>query len=216
MGKIHFSLFLIFAFLAYLCFLFVDYQFIAWFDQGNFLIWKNIFNYFSVLGDGRFALSIIIFLFVLSWSLQFFALKNFSPIQIQQWRKKLVEQSKTLFLFLLLGGIIIRILKITIGRVRPTYFLEAKIQKFDTLNIAYPFSSFPSGHTQTVTTLMLCLILFYPKYKWFFYTLIFLGATSRIILLAHYFSDVVIGCYIGVICAMLAHRFYQTKISNIA
>ena len=116
-------------------------------------------------------------------------------------------------MYLILGGILVRILKISIGRARPHFFLESG-EKFNSFSFDYLYNSFPSGHTQTVTTLMLCLAFFYSKYRYLFFLFILIGATSRVILLAHYPSDILMGFYIGLVFYFLAKLFYQRQISK--
>ena len=155
----------------------------------------------TYLGDGWLAFGIILFLFFISF------IPYFNSYNKNLFRK----QAKILFLYLILGGVLVRILKILIGRSRPHFFLESGI-KFDPLSLDYLFNSFPSGHTQTVTTLMLCLAFFYSQYRYLFFLLILIGAISRVMLLVHYPSDILIGFYIGLIFYFLARLSYQKQI----
>ena len=102
----------------------------------------------------------------------------------------------------LFSGIIVYLSKLLIGRPRPLNAL---------INIPKSFS-FPSGHTLTslVFYYLLCYLLTINKSKKtkiisYIITsiLVFLIASSRIYLGVHYFSDVIGGIIIGIICILL-------------
>jgi membrane-associated phospholipid phosphatase len=196
-----------------LCFFFVDYPLILWLNENNTGFIKKLFEYITLLGDGFFAFIVILLLFGISLFFQFFSKIHFSVRQ--RWRQIFFEQSKALFIYLILGGLVVRFLKISVGRYRPPLFLETGIQGFDFFRIENQYASFPSGHTQTAATLMLLLAVFYPKYRWLFYFLFFIAAISRIVLLAHYPSDVLMGAYIGILFGIFAKNYYRKKTANL-
>src|SRR6185437_8196465 len=62
--------------------------------------------------------------------------------------------------------------------------------------------SFPSGHSVTVAALAIALYAIYPP-AWPAYALLALAVmASRVILDAHYLSDVIAGFYIGAVFAL--------------
>ncbi|MGQ7868618.1 phosphatase PAP2 family protein [Sunxiuqinia sp. sy24] len=92
-------------------------------------------------------------------------------------------------------------------RMRPfNYFYYDDFHRFIyTVELNYHYS-FPSGHTMTIFAAMSLLAYFAGK-RWaglfFFMTALVIGF-SRIYLLQHFFLDVYVGSFVGVICTVLA------------
>jgi len=74
---------------------------------------------------------------------------------------------------------------------------EASLSQLTSDSICPPDYSFPSGHAATAFTASTVLSYFDRKRRWFYYLIALLIALSRIYLLVHYFSDVVVGGLIG-------------------
>jgi membrane-associated phospholipid phosphatase len=115
------------------------------------------------------------------------------------------------FLSLLLGlslsGLIVNILKVSIGRYRPRAWLHTYFYKIDPFQVSYSKCSFPSGHSQTIFAVMVSLGLIFPKGRWFFLTVAIIVSATRIALTNHFLSDVVMGAYLGTICAMICYHY---------
>lgn len=97
--------------------------------------------------------------------------------------------------------LIVRILKICLGRARPNFGSE-----FTFLSMEADFNSFPSGHSSDafVSAIFLFFLLIYSpfaKYRFVPLILAFLVAASRVAGLTHYASDTVAGAAIGAIGA---------------
>ena len=108
------------------------------------------------------------------------------------------------------SGILVNVLKVIFGRARPGAYWEHELYGFDPLSIGYDVNSFPSGHAATVGSVVMALILIWPK-KWPW----FAGAgamvvSTRVLLESHYLSDVIVGCYLGILTT-LAIRNYLWK-----
>lgn len=106
-----------------------------------------------------------------------------------------------LFLCLLIPGITTLIVKMTLGRARPTLFLQdsGHFYGFYGFKTSAYFWSFPSGHTTTIMSVVLGLCIVFPRY---FYALLLLGLAvsfSRVLLTHHYLSDVLFAIYLTVI-----------------
>jgi len=147
---------------------------------------------FTYLGDGIFAVAVVILLMVLRrWS--------------QAW------QLLTAFL---LSALLAQILKNVFSMPRPwevfdhreyLYFIDGITRR--------GYSSFPSGHSTTVFSLATMLAIF-EKNKWtnVFYVLTAVAVGySRIYLGQHFLTDVLMGSFLGVTTAVLVHWFFIKK-----
>lgn len=71
--------------------------------------------------------------------------------------------------------------------------------------------SFPSGHTTSSFAAAGVLSKNFKKYQSFFWILAFLISISRLYLLVHYPSDVIVGIFLGLFCSLIVLRFFQNK-----
>jgi membrane-associated phospholipid phosphatase len=124
----------------------------------------------------------------------------------------------SLFILLsqLLLGIVVRIIKISVDAPRPslyfsTNFPDIALHQVDGVALHH-FHSFPSGHTATVFSLMLCLTLIFSKKTWLspiFFILAISAAYSRIYLSQHFAEDVLAGSFVGVAITLSVYYFFQ-------
>lgn len=96
------------------------------------------------------------------------------------------------------SGITGVVLKFIIGRDRPRFLFEDGGASFHPLRINTGDSSFPSGHAQSICSAMLALAVIYPPLRPLFLVAAVLVAASRIIIGAHYASDVLGGVWLAV------------------
>ena len=111
----------------------------------------------------------------------------------------------------LLSGVIHHAIKITLGRYRPRYLFSEQWYGINPLNFNIAHNSFPSGHTQTIFAITAALTILYPRLGIVFFSIAVLVGISRIILIAHYPSDVIFGAYLGLSTAILVRRYYLDK-----
>ncbi len=118
--------------------------------------------------------------------------------------KKTFYQKAMLYLFssIVLSGIIVDILKVIFGRFRPALFFKEHLFGFSLFHFGSLYNSFPSGHSATAFSLGIGLALLFPKYRYFFILFAILIAFSRVVLTAHYLSDVIIGSFIGALTSV--------------
>jgi membrane-associated phospholipid phosphatase len=90
------------------------------------------------------------------------------------------------------------LIKPLVGRLRPKLLFEANLYGFDPFRIGYEYNSFPSGHATTVFALAAALSFFSPRWRLPLFSFAAVVGLSRIIVGAHYFSDVMAGAYVGV------------------
>ena len=68
--------------------------------------------------------------------------------------------------------------------------------------------SFPSGHSITAFAVATSLGLFYPQLLAVLLTAAFLIAASRIILGMHFLSDVLAGCFLGILLGLVSYHCF--------
>ena len=93
------------------------------------------------------------------------------------------------------------ILKGLIGRSRPLLFDALDQILFIPGTFEYAFNSMPSGHTASSFAGLVMIGMLFPKIKWATWTLAILIGVSRVYVGAHWFSDVILGAFIGMVCA---------------
>jgi len=126
----------------------------------------------------------------------------FGGWQPRAFRRKMAVSYLTiygsyLFFVVAASGLLAIALKWNIGRARPTLFDETGPLYFDFFAWEAKLSSLPSGHSTTAGALIVALALIAPRLRWLLAVLGLWIAASRVIVGAHYPSDVVAGIIIG-------------------
>jgi membrane-associated phospholipid phosphatase len=84
---------------------------------------------------------------------------------------------------------------------------ERGLYGFDPFRIGYEFNSFPSGHATTAFAIAVTCSIFWPKYRVHLFLFAAVVALSRLVLSAHYLSDVLAGACIGSLTAIVMKRY---------
>jgi membrane-associated phospholipid phosphatase len=93
------------------------------------------------------------------------------------------------------------ILKILIGRSRPIIYEALNAYVFVPGTYEYVFNSMPSGHTAVSFAALVMLGMLNPRIKWATWALAIIIGLARIYVGAHWAGDVILGAFIGMICA---------------
>ena len=189
----------IYLLLGVIVFLFFDYSISKFFYNINSQT-KSLFETLTHFGDSLyfFIPSILIWL----------------VIKIIQNKNKIIltisDISLFIFFNILLSGIAVQIFKHILGRPRPPLFHSNNLSTIDIFNFDSRWHSFPSGHTATIFAFIFCLIFLFPKIKNILITIAVVIASTRVIVGAHYVSDIFGGALVAYITSiLLREKFFQ-------
>ena len=172
----------------------VLYNYFYSFNYGfNTLYLKKFFIGITELGDSLWYFLIIISVFLLS-----FVGEKTNLISFKTWLY-LKNFSLFSFFYLVLVGFITQLLKHVIGRPRPNHVDLDKATGFNFFSTDASFHSFPSGHSSTIIAVALILALLIPRLRIFFLIIGFVVALSRVVVEAHFTTDIIAGALVAII-----------------
>ena len=186
------------------------YNFFSQFNYGlgsNYL--KEFFVGITDLGDSLWYFLFFFLLFLVSY------LMKISHTINKEKYIYLKKFSVFSFSYLLLVGLITQIIKHLIGRPRPNHSQLDDSFEFNFFAIESSFHSFPSGHSSTIIAITIILSLAIPSLKYFFYFFGFLIALSRVVVGAHFLTDVVGGLLVAVSVYKIFNYFIKINYPNI-
>lgn len=128
-------------------------------------------------------------------------------------RNKAHTKLYVMSLSLILTIIVASILKVLLARYRPEMLLFKNEYGFHFLSFKDAYNSMPSGHTTLSFAGLLAIANFFEK-KYITIIAIILAtvvAISRVIVLDHYVSDVILSAYIGSFCYLWAKAFVENR-----
>lgn len=160
-----------------------------------FTLWHSkitdyFFTYFTHLGDGLFALFLIVILLIA--------------------KKK--ELSLLIFFSYSSSGLLAQFIKHLVHTQRPGFFKEITKNCHFVQGVKINLmNSFPSGHTTSAFAIATILIFYFPTSKWKAAILLtaFLVGYSRIYLVQHFVSDVGCGMLLGTLCGVFVVEIYK-------
>jgi membrane-associated phospholipid phosphatase len=165
---------------------FLDQSAAAWINAHSSLELKRVMRIVSRVGDWpAHALAGLIGIAIA------FALRS------KVWMRIFIA----MLIALALAGLTTRAIKIATGRARPSVKTEAH---WNGPQFSSKYHAFPSGHTASSTAFFVALFLARKKLGAPLLLIPILIALSRMIVGAHYLSDVTFAAILGVICALLA------------
>lgn len=109
------------------------------------------------------------------------------------------------------AALLTQVLKTIFGRARPALFDEEGPVAFRFFQLPHLYASFPSGHSTTMGAVTMVLMLWFKPLR---IPVLLAGlcfAFSRVVVLAHYPSDVVAGFTIGALVALTLARWLARR-----
>ena len=127
--------------------------------------------------------------------------------RFQRYRLR-ARQALYLFLGVALSGLSADLLKLVFARSRPVLLFESGIYGFHWFQFGYVWNSFPSGHATTMGALAAAVAVLFPRARVPAAVLAAVIASSRIVVNAHYLSDVVMGFTWGACAVMILTAWF--------
>jgi membrane-associated phospholipid phosphatase len=114
------------------------------------------------------------------------------------------------FIFIAVGlpGLLVTIVKRWIGRVRPSAQGPFAYEPF---SWRPEYASLPSGHTTTAFAALVAIGAIFPRARAFLWGYALLIALSRIVVTAHYSSDVIAGAAVGAFGALWVRDWFARR-----
>lgn len=129
------------------------------------------------------------------------------------YKNRLLEmQAWFLWVSVLFCSSICLVLKIFLGRARPDMWFGWHIYGFHGFHTDSIYWSFPSGHTATIMSVVFGLAVLFPRYGIWAMLFGLLVAISRILLIQHYLSDVLMAAWIALVSVGLVRWVFQKKV----
>ena len=132
-------------------------------------------------------------------------------VEVERRFRHIARSALFMLCALAAAGVANSVLKWIIGRLRPRYLFEDGAYGFVPFSMDFGALSFPSGHTQTIWTFATALLLVLPRYDLAYLAIAVLIGASRVMVTAHYVSDVIMGAYVGIAMTILVHRQFVRR-----
>lgn len=123
----------------------------------------------------------------------------------------LMVRTGFLFLAIAVPGIFITVVKGVIGRARPMVENGPHPFLFKPFTWHWAFNSLPSGHTTTVFSVLVAFGSLFPRARPLLWAYALAILVSRIMVTAHFPSDVLAGAVIGAGGALLVRRYFALR-----
>jgi membrane-associated phospholipid phosphatase len=117
------------------------------------------------------------------------------------------------FLFVAIGlpSLFVTIIKRMIGRARPMVTGHVDPFAFSPFIWRNDYASLPSGHSTTAFAVLVAFSTLWPRGRTVFLLYAVLIAMSRVVVTAHYTTDVLMGALVGTVGALMVRRWFALR-----
>jgi undecaprenyl-diphosphatase len=172
----------------------------------------DVFRFMTDLGLGQWYL----------WPTGLVALGCFSAVLMQKKSillkpdmlarlNQLCWTSAYFFLCVALSGLLTNVLKRLVGRSRPKLLDQQDVYAMQPFTFKSDWASWPSGHTTTIVAVALVLAIFAPRWRIPLLVIAVLIGLSRVIVNAHYLSDIVAGAMIATLTVLVVTNQFTKR-----
>lgn len=130
---------------------------------------------------------------------------------LRQRLRLVAERAIYVFVVIAAAGLGVQLVKQFVGRGRPKLFGEFGAYHFEPFAARSIYASFPSGHTANAFAAAVALGFIFPRARLPLLALAALVGASRVLVGAHYPSDVVVGGSVGVMTAIVVARVFARR-----
>jgi undecaprenyl-diphosphatase len=116
-----------------------------------------------------------------------------------------------LFVAIALPGLVFTIVKRLIGRARPLVEGSADPFLYRPLGWSVEYASLPSGHATDAFAIATAIGALWPRTRPIMWTYALLIAVSRVVLTAHFPSDVIAGAVVGTAGALIVRDWFAAR-----
>ncbi len=116
-----------------------------------------------------------------------------------------------LFLAIAVPGLFVTVVKRLIGRARPMVTGLADPDVFSPCSWRSEYASLPSGHSTTAFAVLVAFGTLWPRARTVLLIYAVLIAISRVVVTAHYPTDVAAGAVVGIVGALLVRRYFALR-----
>jgi len=109
------------------------------------------------------------------------------------------------------AGLIVLVLKFSVGRQRPHITPDFNPTVFAPFNAHWDFQSFPSGHSQVMFTAATMMSIAFPRASWLWLLCALIICFTRVVCHDHFVSDTIFGAAIGYTGTLLALYYIKKK-----
>jgi membrane-associated phospholipid phosphatase len=120
----------------------------------------------------------------------------------------LVVRLEFLFLAIALPGLFVTVVKGLIGRMRPS---ELGPFMYSPWSWQHKYASLPSGHSAAAFALAIAVGVLWPRARLFVWTFAAAIGVSRVVIQAHYVSDVIAAAFVGGFGAILVRNWFAAR-----
>lgn len=194
--------FVVLLFVVYL----VDVPIVLW-TQSALRPLHGVFEFITEFGESVWILLPALILLPVTWLLARLA---------RQWTVRLALLQMTgIWAFILVGvglpGLLINLVKRVVGRGRPLNLEEPDAPVFQYFLNDWTYQSFPSGHATTAFAFCFVASFLVPRSLPWMLALAALIALSRVVIGAHYPTDVLGGVVLGTLGAYAVRNFFAER-----
>jgi lipid A 4'-phosphatase len=177
---------------------------LAWFFHASDPQLRAVFGVITQFGLSKGYLLLAALLFIGFWlaALAARGTARGAALALNAWRALFV------FAALASAGLFTDLVKMIFGRLRPKLLFNDGLYGFTWGSVEPDHWSFPSGHATTIVALAVALFLLWPRGALLYAIAAMLVAASRIIVGAHYLSDVLMGGAVGAAVTLLVWQAF--------
>ncbi len=139
------------------------------------------------------------------------ALAGFIYLRFVKKNEILANAAAFLFAAVALSGLANDLIKVLVGRTRPELLFSKGIYGFKPFTDQYCYGSFPSGHANTIAALCYGVGVVAGRFKYILLSIALAVMASRVIVGAHFPSDVMFGAYLGIVVTELTAAGFEKK-----